>query len=388
VATETVWLLGASAGERFESIEGAAPTPASRLFAEGGYAIMRDDWSADAGHLIVDCGPHGAMSGAHAHADALSVQLSRGRRPVLVDAGTYTYSDPSTRNYFRGAFAHSVAIIDEVPPSVPAGAFSWLRSANSAIRSWCSDGNFDYLEATHDGYRELDPGLLVDRTILGLKGRYWVLRDRARGGDPHSLQVHFHCAHDLLAAPDGNELRLVHLDGTPLLSISSFSPVEAGSPTYSVEQGWTARCYGDRAPAWHGILHCDRQGWHDVVSFLLPDPETVVRERPAESGRRFEILSSAHHDLLILGAGHPVDDGRIATSADLAWIRQDRRDDRLKEIVLVKATRLAMDGMEVLRDGAVVEQLSAKLFDNVWKVSSPGLSMDRWAMTPTSGRQA
>ena len=61
---------------------------------------------------------------------------------------------------------------------------------------------------------------------------------------------------------------------------------------------------------------------------------------------------------------------------------------RLSEIVLVEATRLALDGTDIVRDGAMVEQLSAKLIDGVWKVSSPGLSMERWAMTSTSGRRA
>ena len=80
-------------------------------------------------------------------------------------------------------------------------------------------------------------------------------------------------------------------------------------------------------------------------------------------------------------------DARVVVSADLAWLRWDR-NDRLTEIVLVNGSRLSVDGIEVLRDGAVVEQLSAKRIDDVWKVSSPDLSMERWAMTTMSGRLA
>lgn len=388
LATETIWLLGASASSQFDAIVRDTSVPASRLFPDGGYGIMRDDWSADAGHLIVDCGPHGAMSGAHAHADALSVQLSVNGRAALVDAGTYTYSEPAERDYFRGAFAHSVAILDEVPPSVPAGAFAWRRSASSTVDSWHSDSTFDYLIARHDGYRELDPDVVVSRAVLGLKGRYWVLRDRVQRGAAHSLQLHFHCAEEVLASQDGTQLRLTQRDGTSLLTISSFGLVGGANPSYSIEQGWTSRCYGHRTSSWHGILHCERRDQHDLVSFLIPEADAVVRELTTEVGRRFEISSSQYRDVLVLGDGRLVDDGRISTLADLTWLRWDRRDDRLTAIVLVKATQLSVDGMELLRDGDMVDELSAKIIDDAWKVSSPGLSMERWGVTSTSGRSA
>ena len=56
-----------------------------------------------------DGGPHGFLSiAAHAHADALSVEVRYGGVDVLADPGTYCYhGDPAWRSYFRSTIAHN-----------------------------------------------------------------------------------------------------------------------------------------------------------------------------------------------------------------------------------------------------------------------------------------
>ena len=79
------------------------------LFPETGYAVWRDErlW------LAFDCGPPAPdFLPAHAHADALSFQLWRDGRPVVVDPGTYTYEPGPDRNWFRSTRAHSTVAVD------------------------------------------------------------------------------------------------------------------------------------------------------------------------------------------------------------------------------------------------------------------------------------
>jgi hypothetical protein len=79
-------------------------------FADTGYVVVRDRglW------LAFDCGPPApAYLPAHAHADALSVQVWVDGRPLLVDSGTYTYEPGAERNFFRGTRAHSTVTVDE-----------------------------------------------------------------------------------------------------------------------------------------------------------------------------------------------------------------------------------------------------------------------------------
>ena len=61
--------------------------------------------------MIIDCGKPGPeyMCG-HAHCDALSFELSRNNRPLLVNAGTYQYQGEK-RKFFRSTQAHNTVMI-------------------------------------------------------------------------------------------------------------------------------------------------------------------------------------------------------------------------------------------------------------------------------------
>ena len=117
-APETAWLVGSDAGQARQATRRPR---ASSLFPAGGYAIMRSGQGPDSLQLIFDVGPLGCnVSGAHGHADLLSVQCSAFGRALVTDAGTYCYTtEPAWRNYFRGSAAHSTVPIDDVGQAIP-----------------------------------------------------------------------------------------------------------------------------------------------------------------------------------------------------------------------------------------------------------------------------
>ena len=78
-------------------------------FPETGYVVVRSPrlW------LAFDCGaPAPAFLPAHAHADALSVQVWWDGRPALVDTGTATYEPGPERDRLRSTPAHSTIALD------------------------------------------------------------------------------------------------------------------------------------------------------------------------------------------------------------------------------------------------------------------------------------
>ncbi len=100
------------------------PVPADGQAAAGGPAP--EIWCR------CDGGPHGYLSiAAHAHADALSVEVRYGGVDILADPGTYCYhGEPEWRSYFRSTIAHNTVELDGQNQSGDGGPFLWLRHAN------------------------------------------------------------------------------------------------------------------------------------------------------------------------------------------------------------------------------------------------------------------
>ncbi|MEV5548331.1 alginate lyase family protein [Streptomyces sp. NPDC052309] len=138
--------------------KGTAPAvkrPASRpaRFADAGLTILRGP-----GEIWCRCdgGPHGFLSiAAHAHADALSVEVRHDGVDVLADPGTYCYhGQPEWRRYFRSTLGHNTLQLDGEDQSLSGGPFLWTRHARSRVLAvdtsgegvarWCAE---------HDGYQ-------------------------------------------------------------------------------------------------------------------------------------------------------------------------------------------------------------------------------------------
>lgn len=143
------------------SKNGTAPgvaRPASRPghFADAGMTILRGP-----GEIWCRCdgGPHGFLSiAAHAHADALSVEVRHDGVDVLADPGTYCYhGQPEWRQYFRSTLGHNTLQLDGGDQSVSGGPFLWTRHAQSRVlvadTSDASGGGTTRWCAEHDGYQ-------------------------------------------------------------------------------------------------------------------------------------------------------------------------------------------------------------------------------------------
>ena len=79
-------------------------------YADAGLTFLRSS-PADGEEIWCRCdaGPHGFLSiAAHAHADALAVEVRYNGVDVLADPGTYCYhGEPRWRSYFRSTLAHN-----------------------------------------------------------------------------------------------------------------------------------------------------------------------------------------------------------------------------------------------------------------------------------------
>jgi hypothetical protein len=129
------------------------------LLADAGHAYLR---SGEHDHEIwcrCDHGPHGFLSiAAHAHADALSIELRVNGIDVFADPGTYCYhGEPEWRHYFRSTIGHNTLELLSEDQSISGGPFLWTSHAQSSLLN--VSGLAENLphatwQAEHSGYVE------------------------------------------------------------------------------------------------------------------------------------------------------------------------------------------------------------------------------------------
>lgn len=189
--------------------DGTAPAvsrPASRPahFGDAGMTILRgpaEIWCR------CDGGPHGFLSiAAHAHADALSVEVRHDGVDVLADPGTFCYhGQPEWRQYFRSTLGHNTLQLDGADQSVSGGPFLWTRHARSRVlvADTAADTSGEGVarwSAEHDGYRRS-----VHRRRVELTGASRELRvvDEVRG-PRRAVRLAFHLGPAIAADLVGN----------------------------------------------------------------------------------------------------------------------------------------------------------------------------------------
>ena len=350
----TLWLMGNEGLQTFEQLSSVPPESQSRAFPDGGYYIMRDGWSNDSNYLLFDCGPHGALTCGHSHADALSFELAARGRTLLVDAGTFTYTgSQELRDSFRSSAQHNTLTIDGESSSVSDGPFSWKETADASIIAWKNGRRFDFLRGMHDGYKRLRNGpARHTRSVLFLKNDYWLMHDRVETDGSHEYGLHFHfdaVSHPDLEQTDGHVVSPVeNAFGTSGLQIFSFTDNGA----WRVEDGWVSACYGTRLQAPVCTFSTVGTGRRDFYSFLVPrranEARVIVREVDAIGGHAFEILGDGTYDLLLAGDGSLTEVDRITTDFRWAWARFGDDAETIEELVLIDGQAFSLDGQEVI----------------------------------------
>ncbi|MFE3020723.1 alginate lyase family protein [Streptomyces sp. NPDC059256] len=174
------------------------PTDRPAHFADAGLTILRGPagiWCR------CDGGPHGFLSiAAHAHADALSVEVRHDGVDVLADPGTYCYhGQPEWRQYFRSTLGHNTLQLDGDDQSGSGGPFLWTRHARSRVlvadTAGGAEGATARWSAEHDGYQ----GSVHRRRVeLTAASRELRVVDEVRG-PRRSARLAFHLGPEITA---------------------------------------------------------------------------------------------------------------------------------------------------------------------------------------------
>jgi hypothetical protein len=276
-APELLWLLGPDGLANFNALRQDQPArAASRLFATGGYAVMRDGWRDEANQMIVDVGPLGCpISSGHGHADLLSLQCAVAGQPCVVDAGNYCYtSEAEWREFFRSTAVHNTVMIDGHSQCETTGPFRWRWRPQVLLREWRSNRDVDFLDAEHDAYCNLQDPVVHRRRVLFVKPRYWMVIDDLVGKLRHRIDLIFQFAPmRVTLGPDG-WARARSVSGA-VLWIGSFASTNLTPALRSGDRqpmsGWIAPDYGQREPAPALVLSATDRLPQRILTLMIPD---------------------------------------------------------------------------------------------------------------------
>jgi uncharacterized heparinase superfamily protein len=200
-----------------------------------------------------DGGPHGFLSiAAHAHADALSVEVRHDGVEILADPGTYCYhGQPEWRAYFRSTLAHNTLEVSGRNQSQSGGPFMWTRHARTTVLT--SDpgrGGVATWTAEHDGYtRGREPAehrrtVRLDRRIGELE-----IHDEVRSPIAHDCRLAFHLGPRMTAVLDGDTALLSWDDRTAVLELPRDLAWTVHHGQEEPPLGWYSESFGLRQPA-------------------------------------------------------------------------------------------------------------------------------------------
>ncbi len=229
-------------------------------FQDAGLTIMRTSFSE--GPEIwcrCDAGPHGFLSiAAHAHADALSIEVRHGGVDVLADPGTYCYhGEPTMRSYFRSTISHNTLELGGQDQSTSGGSFLWARHARARlIELRCDDdGNAVIWSAEHDGYEVLQPPATHRRTVsfLGAERRLEILDEIDTSGE-HPFRLAFHLGPAIRATISGGTVELkwtnpAGQDGLATIQLPSLGTWRLARGETKPMLGWYSPRFGEKQPS-------------------------------------------------------------------------------------------------------------------------------------------
>ncbi|MFE7158869.1 alginate lyase family protein [Streptomyces sp. NPDC057636] len=223
-------------------------------FADAGMTILRSPAESGPEEIWCRCdgGPHGFLSiAAHAHADALSVEVRHDGVEVLADPGTYCYhGQPEWRQYFRSTLGHNTLQLDGSDQSVSGGPFLWTRHARSRVLTagtsqqgvarWCAE---------HDGYQGSVHRRRVELTAMSKELK---VIDQVRGSRRAEVRLAFHLGPVIAADLTGNRAALTWTrdgeDRSAVLELPGQLSWRAHRGETEPPLGWYSAGFGRKEP--------------------------------------------------------------------------------------------------------------------------------------------
>ncbi len=344
---EAFWLMGPDGVRFFDCIDAIEPSSGSTDLPTGGYCVMRDGWTETDNVMVIDCGELGSLAGGHGHADSLSIEVAMNGRTLLVDSGTYTYHESrELRDYFRSTAAHNTLEVDGLSSSEPGNAFGWKHRAESKVENWISTERFDFFTGSHNGYERIHDPVTHRRSVLFLKGDYWIVCDVADAKADHSYALNFHFD-DAFRSEIGDGGKWVGGADHRLFTFGD-------NGRWETKESWISKNHGNRTNAPFMRFVSEGSGKQEFFTFLMPsvpgNEPPSVEEVAMAAGRAFVIRYSGYMDVFVVNdeVGTVVENGIFDSDFRYSWARLRDENGAPDEMVLIDGSNVSLEGNSVI----------------------------------------
>lgn len=262
-------LFAALCGERAKTTNGR-PSRRPNLFPDAGMALLRDlESRPDELWCRCDHGPHGYLSiAAHAHTDALSIELRHGGIDVLADPGTYCYmTEPGIRRYFRSTIGHNTLELGGKDQARYWGPFLWADAPKTYLVAieGLDEGRIARWVARTEAYAHYRGHPVHERSVLFDRvKRRLEIEDNLLGTGRFPVRLTYHFGPEIESVLSSSSVTLrwfsddrmwrAHLVLPPSLTWRSFRGSE--KPVF----GWYSPAFGVRLPSFTlvgvGTIEC------------------------------------------------------------------------------------------------------------------------------------
>jgi hypothetical protein len=327
-------------------------------------------------HLVFDGGAHGYLNGGHAHADALSLTLSVGGEPLLIDPGTAAYTiHPELRDRLRSTAAHNTLVVDGRPSSSPSGPFHWQTRADAAIDAAHRNRRLVWLEASHAGF----DGLRHRRHIVYTPWGGWLIADVLAGEGSHRATAHWHFAPDWTVSEQApGHLRAAHPSGRVSWLLHDATTTRLVRGDAESRLGWCSPRYGALVPTWTAEVTREADAPVSMLTWIGGHgSERVALDRlnGLEPGACAARLERGNVSIVTAIGGTSARSERIeGWDTDARVAQYAIADERVLAVALADATHASVRGsLSVTSRAGRIRDLS---------IESHGERLDLWASQP------
>ncbi|WP_164716602.1 alginate lyase family protein [Paenibacillus whitsoniae] len=284
LSAEILWLFGRERYEKFKELQldSIAGAPSSVAFSNTGYYFMKSEEH----YLFFDAA---SMGGAHGHADALNMEWMWKGTLLFLDPGRYTYEEGEWRRYFKSTRAHNTITVDGLDQTPYLSTQEWdVPHAACTVNRWISGEDYDFIDASHQGYMRLEDPVLHRRwLLLSKKSSAIIIVDWLEAKGTHHYEQRFqlptsaavqHC--EERSPSEGLQSVIAYPSNLHLHMYWQTSGDQPAPFTVDCEQGWVSEIYGIKAETSTLVGKGTFTGARGIVTLCIPEDLCEHKERP------------------------------------------------------------------------------------------------------------